>query len=297
MLKTLTLFMIVLSAHAGIMDFKTIDAAQSAYENKQFENASDLYAKVADKNSAARFDYANALYKSKKYAPAVTEYQKVISDPAYSAKAHYNIGNAQANMGKLEDAQKSYAEALNSVKGAQLKKDIEHNLALVKKKQEDKQQKKQDQNNKDQKSKDKKEQQKKEQDQNKKNGQDQQKDAQKKQDQQKEQKDRGQKGKDQQKKEAEKKQEKDKATSAKEAEKKAKEKEQMKQTKSEVEKAKKAQEEQQKQQMQQRQATPMPISDMQERKYEKMLNKRGIKTLMVPLESKKGEHNDEQQPW
>ncbi len=39
-----------------------------------------------------------------------------------------------------------------------------------------------------------------------------------------------------------------------------------------------------------------PISDMEERKYKKILNKRGINTLMLPL-STKGEKSDEQNPW
>ena len=41
-----------------------------------------------------------------------------------------------------------------------------------------------------------------------------------------------------------------------------------------------------------------PISDMEVRKYNKMLNKRGINTLMLPLETKKGEkHNENIKPW
>ena len=41
-----------------------------------------------------------------------------------------------------------------------------------------------------------------------------------------------------------------------------------------------------------------PISDMEVRKYNKMLNKRGINTLMLPLKTKKGERQNENiKPW
>jgi Ca-activated chloride channel family protein len=39
-----------------------------------------------------------------------------------------------------------------------------------------------------------------------------------------------------------------------------------------------------------------PISDMEERKYQKMLNQKGINTLMLPLNDK-GEENDNINPW
>ena len=39
----------------------------------------------------------------------------------------------------------------------------------------------------------------------------------------------------------------------------------------------------------------VPISNMEERKWQKMLNKRGVNTLMIPL--KKGERNNEKNPW
>ena len=39
-----------------------------------------------------------------------------------------------------------------------------------------------------------------------------------------------------------------------------------------------------------------PISNMEERKWQKMLNQRGVRTLMLPLNSK-GEKQDETKPW
>ena len=40
-----------------------------------------------------------------------------------------------------------------------------------------------------------------------------------------------------------------------------------------------------------------PISDMEERKYNQMLERRGIKTLMIPLSGKGEAHENETTPW
>jgi len=44
------------------------------------------------------------------------------------------------------------------------------------------------------------------------------------------------------------------------------------------------------------QAQP-PISDMEEKKWQKMLNGRGVNTLMLPVGNPKGGKRDEQNPW
>ena len=48
--------------------------------------------------------------------------------------------------------------------------------------------------------------------------------------------------------------------------------------------------------MQQNEPQEKPISDMQQRKYEKMLDKRGIRTLMVPLKTE-GAKDEETTAW
>jgi Ca-activated chloride channel family protein len=67
-----------------------------------------------------------------------------------------------------------------------------------------------------------------------------------------------------------------------EKEKQAKEEQEKKEDKSDKEQGK----------MNQGEVKEDPISDMQERKYEKMLDKRGIKTLMVPLKTEGGPHEE-----
>jgi Ca-activated chloride channel family protein len=41
--------------------------------------------------------------------------------------------------------------------------------------------------------------------------------------------------------------------------------------------------------------TQQPISNMDERKFKKMLNQRGVNTLMIPLN--KGKKENETTPW
>ena len=41
----------------------------------------------------------------------------------------------------------------------------------------------------------------------------------------------------------------------------------------------------------------VPISDMEERKWRKMLNKRGINTLMMELPKSKGDKDENIKPW
>ena len=57
------------------------------------------------------------------------------------------------------------------------------------------------------------------------------------------------------------------------------------------EKERKKEQQKQKAQNQKKQ----PISNMEERKWQKMLNQRGVRTLMLPI--KKGEKNDNSKPW
>ncbi|RLA72847.1 MAG: hypothetical protein DRG24_01825 [Epsilonproteobacteria bacterium] len=270
---------------ASLMDFRTLDQATQSYKKGDFEAAQKQYESVGTKSDALYFNLGDSYYKQKKYKEALLEYEKISSE-TLRAKALHNIGNSYANLKQLDKAIESYEEALN----LQDDEDTKYNLELMKKqKQKDQQkqdQKKKQDQNKDQKNKDqknKKDQQNKKQ----KDKQEQNKDQQNK-DQQKSD---AQKSKeDQKKKEGQK-----KAQAEKKKQEEKEQQEQMKQTQSEVDEAKKKQEEEEKK-MQAMQKKPQPISDMQERKYQNMLNGRGIKTLMVPLKSK-GENRDEQQPW
>ena len=178
-----------------------------------------------------------------------------INEPKLEAKKLHNIGNSYAQMKKFDDAIKSYKKALEISSDS----DTKFNLDLLKKKKEEK--KKKEKKNKDNK-KDKKES-----------------------DDKKNQKDKEENKKNQEKKESNNKKSQE--------EKKKKEEEQKKKDKKAQEKEKKQKEKQGK--MGEENKTQPPISNMEERKWQKMLNQRGVKTLMIPLN--KGDKHNETTPW
>ena len=253
--------------HAGIFDFLEVDKAHKHYENKDYKTAIKSYKKLESKEGA-RYDLANSYYKNKQYKKALESYEK-ITDKNLEFKKLHNLGNTYANLGKIDDAIKSYEAALKIKKD----KDTQYNLDLLKK-QKKKQQKKR---KKDQK---KKKQNKKQNDKNQKNKKGQKdKKNQNKQKSKKDQNKNNQKKKnkqkqkqDQQNKNQKKTQNRDKKKSKPEAK-----KQQKKQPLGNIKKA-------------------PPISNMEERKYKNMLDNRGVNTLMLPLKSK-GDLQNETNPW
>lgn len=270
---------------AGILDFQTLQQAKAAYEDGNYSEAAARYGDVKAKNEQARFNYADALYKEKKYAEAADVFSG-ITDPALKRQALHNLGNSLAFSGKPEEAIKAYEASLKLGDD----EDTRYNLELLKKQQEQKNKEQQNDQN-DQKEKDQKnnqqDQQQNDQQQNRDGkGQDQ------KQDQDQQNKD--QKGQDGQEKKDQKQQDRqdgDKQDERRDAE-------QQEQNKQEQQAADAQQKENGDEQEAEAQAAMAePISDMEERKYNKMLDKRGIKTLMIPLSGKGEPHDDETTPW
>lgn len=256
--------------HAGIFDFLEVNKAHKNYENKDYKAAIKSYKKLENKEGA-RYDLANSYYKNKQYKKALESYEK-ITDKNLEFKKLHNLGNTYAHLGKIDDAIKSYEAALKIKKD----KDTQYNLDLLKK-QKKEQQKKQNKNQK------KKQQDKK---QNNKNQQNQQnKNDQKNNKNQKNQQNKNDQNKNNQRK-------KDQQNKSQEQQNKNQQKTQNKDEKKSTPEAKK----QQKKQAQASVKKAPPISDMEERKYQKMLDHRGVNTLMLPIKSK-GDLHHETNPW
>ena len=290
--------------HAGITDFHTLSEAKSAYENGDYAKASKYYGALRHKNDAARYDYGDALYQQKKYKEAAQVFSE-ISSPGLKQKALHNLGNSLALSGKTDDAIKAYEAALKLGED----KDTRYNLDLLKKQKQQQQHKKRQDGQKQQNS------------QNQKNDQhqngqgrenQQQQNGQGKNDQQKNDQQQNAQGKEsqqeQQNRNAENNQPREgQAQTKQEEEQKAQKQQGQNPSDKAAEDRHKAQQAQQteaqkaserQQNAQQAQAAmAAPISDMEERKYNKMLDKRGIKTLMIPLSGKGEPHADETTPW
>ena len=232
----LIITLLTLFVDASLLDFSYLKSAKEAYKNEKYEEAEKLYQKV--EGNEATFNQADSLYRQKKYQEALKKYQEINSKKLSFKKLH-NIGNTYAHLEKIDEAIKSYEEALK----IEDDEDTKFNLELLKKKKEQKQKKK-----------DKKE-------------------------------DKDKKDKNQDKK--------DKQKDNKKSEEENKNKEEQKKESKEKQKEEEAKKQDAK--MAEQNQTQPPISNMEERKWQKMLNQRGVNTLMIPLN--KGDKQNETNPW
>ncbi len=286
-MKILILFIAAIYLNAGIFDFMDIKKAKEAYEKKDYQKAAAYYEKLAkDGDANALFNLADSYYKAGEYKKALENFQKV-NDKKLEFKKLHNMGNTYARLGKIDEAIGSYEKALKIKED----EDTRFNYELLKKKKERQKKKneKQKEQNKKERQKDQKE--------NKRNENKKKSDEQKKEGDQKDKKDRKD---DRQKSEKKDQTQKERKGEKKDREKdkKSDEKEQNEQkSEGKKEKEKNKNEERNKKENQKSfKKKNIPISDMQERKYKKMLEQRGVNTLMMELPTK-GENKDEIKPW
>ena len=279
MLKVMLLSLLVSTAlFGGLLDFRTLKKAEEAYANKQYSEAAAFYESIDDKNDDLRYNLGDAYYKAKRYDDALKQYEQVHKSEL-QAKTLHNMGNAYANTKKIDEAIAAYEEALKIGDD----EDTKFNLELLKKEKE--QQEKQEKNEEN------KGQEKEKEDQNKnkdeqESGDDESKDQTPDEESDKEKDDQQS---DQEKNDEQSDRERDNQQSDSKSEQEKKEKQAKEDEASKND-------EKENDDMNQGEAKKEPISDMQERKYEKMLEKRGIKTLMVPLKTE-GKPHEETTAW
>ncbi len=132
-------FMMQPNLKAGLLDFIYIHKAKQAIEHKQYQQAIEEYNKLSSSPSI-NYNKANAYYKMKKYDEALHEYKKVkTTDKTLKTKALFNEGNAYVQKQAYPNALKAYEEAK---KLSPNDKDIDKNIAYVKKKMQEKKQSK-----------------------------------------------------------------------------------------------------------------------------------------------------------
>lgn len=127
----------------SIMDFKTINEANEAYKNQEYQKASSNFQKL-ESNEYRDYNLANSLYKSNEFEKAIDLYKNIqTSSNDLEFKKLHNLGNAYAKNKNFNEAINSYEKAL------ELKNDktTKENLELVKKLLENKKDDKQNQKN------------------------------------------------------------------------------------------------------------------------------------------------------
>ena len=258
-------------SEAYTFDFEKINKANDAYEKKDYKTAEDNYRSI-QKNNQSLYNLANTLYKEKKYTEAIDLYTKIITDDKeLESKKLHNLGNSYVNTNNLKKAKELYEKSLKIKKD----KETQENLDIVNKELEKQENKK-----------DKKKQQDKNKDDNKKKN------------------DKNKKEKDQknQKKNSEKNSQKDQNKEKKENEKSEQEKkqqEQKKNNKSKEDKKNKDKSDKEKDAKSQKQGQMKKdqISDMEEKKWMKMLQKQKTPIYLQKVKTEKESNYDEKQPW
>jgi len=135
-----------IDVNASILDFNTIKEATKAYNNKDYVTSSNKFKDFISTNEG-KYNFANSLYKEKKYESALKMYKDITtSDDSLEFKKLHNMGNTYVKLNDLNSAKKMYENALKIKDDKQTKE----NLELVKKALNNKQKKdskKNDKNN------------------------------------------------------------------------------------------------------------------------------------------------------
>jgi len=290
MKKVLAILLFATLLNAGIMDVFKIKDAQKAFKSGDYNKTIQEYSKIKKPTDEVRYNLGEAYYKAKRYKEALKEFSAVKSKKLEFKKLH-NMGNSFAKLGKIDKAIKAYEKALKIKED----KDTRYNLELLKKLKKKQQQKKNNnQNKKKQQKKDNKQQQNNKQ----KNGGN--KGQNKKQNQKNNQNSGNKDNKNKQNKNRQNQNQQNKQKKESNSKNSAGEKKDKKKLSKDSKKSsgKKDNKKDKKQKAKIGEVKKVPISDMELRKYNKMLDKRGIKTLMLPLSNKGAKQNEKNiNPW
>jgi len=121
---------------ADILDFKTINSANVAYEQGDFKRSEALFNTLDLKEPTLIYNRANAAYKAGEYEKALRLYQQ--AKGVDEARRLHNMGNVYFQQKRWQEAIAHYAKAL------QLRndEDTEFNLALAQKRKREEEAKK-----------------------------------------------------------------------------------------------------------------------------------------------------------
>ncbi len=252
-----------IQTYAFTFNFENIEKAEQAYKNKEYSKASQNYREV-NPNSEVFYNLGNSLYKEKKYEDAIKAYSKVVTEnKGLEAQKLYNIGNSYVQVNKLEKAKEFYEKSLK-IKDD---KDAKENLELVNKELEKRKKQEEKQNNKN------------------------------KEDKNKQQDNNQQKNKDQENQNQNKQQQKQKDKTNKKQNSEQKQSQEQNEQENKQTQDKKKQEEQNQTQQQSAEPKKDEISDMEEKKWMKMLQNQKTPIYIQKVNTNKESKYNEKQPW
>ena len=108
------IFIIILSTYslAAILDQFYLFQAQVAYKQNNLKESLDYYNKIESKSNHILYNMGNILYKQKKYQDAILKYEKIDINNL-NYKTLHNLGNSYAKLSKFKIAINFYKQALN----------------------------------------------------------------------------------------------------------------------------------------------------------------------------------------
>jgi Ca-activated chloride channel family protein len=136
MIKTLFvvgLVSVVATSLEGQAGRRDVNLGNRLFSEGRFDEARDQYLealRAAPESPIARFNAANALYKTEDFQNALVEYQQALElgDPQLQALANYNLGNALFQQQDLEGSLEAFKQTLRLNPGDV---DAKHNLERV----------------------------------------------------------------------------------------------------------------------------------------------------------------------
>ena len=120
------------NTYANTFEFSSIQEAKEAYEKKEYQKAQTLY-KSLNTSKEALYNQGNAAYKQKLYKDAISLYKEAKSElKELNYKTLHNLGNSYVKLNKLQEAKKSYEEALKIKENKETKENLEKVLEALK---------------------------------------------------------------------------------------------------------------------------------------------------------------------
>jgi len=148
------LFLLIASnfnyVNASILDFQTIKKAKEAYEKNDYDSAVNDYKEIPP-SQQRDYNLANSLYKKGNFKEAIDLYKNIeTEDSNLNFQRLHNLGNSYVKNKDLQNAKKSYEEALKIKNDPQTKENLDLvNKALKNKENQENKDNQDKQNNKD----------------------------------------------------------------------------------------------------------------------------------------------------
>ena len=148
------LFLLIASnfnyVNASILDFQTIRKAKEAYEKNDYDSAVNDYKEIPP-SQQRDYNLANSLYKKGNFKEAIDLYKNIeTEDSNLNFQRLHNLGNSYVKNKDLQNAKKSYEEALKIKNDPQTKENLDLvNKALKNKENQENKDNQDKQNNKD----------------------------------------------------------------------------------------------------------------------------------------------------